>query len=116
MILRLLRGLGFACGASGATANSSVAQDQFLAAQKTGPEFKHRAVRGGAFTVAAQVAGLAIQVLSTVVLSRLLTPRDYGLVTMVTTFTLLLANFGINGFTEAVIQQASITQEQLSTL
>jgi PST family polysaccharide transporter len=116
MIFRILKGFGFACGGSAPTASSVAAQDQFLTAPKVSSELKHRAVRGGVFTVAAQVAGLAIQVISTIVLSRLLTPRDYGLVTMVTTFTLLLGNFGINGFTEAVIQQASITQEQLSTL
>ena len=47
---------------------------------------------------------LAAQVVSTVVLARLLTPADFGVVTMVTTLTLLLSSFGLNGFTEAVIQ------------
>jgi PST family polysaccharide transporter len=37
-------------------------------------------------------------------LARLLSPADFGVVTMVTTFGLLLGNVGLNGFTEAVIQ------------
>jgi PST family polysaccharide transporter len=38
------------------------------------------------------------------ILARLLRPADFGLVGMVTTFSLLLSSFGLNGFTEAVIQ------------
>jgi PST family polysaccharide transporter len=53
---------------------------------------------------------------STVVLARLLTPSDFGVVTMVTTFSLLLTNFGLNGFTEAVIQQEKIDHAVVSNL
>jgi O-antigen/teichoic acid export membrane protein len=60
--------------------------------------------------------GLAIQVVATVVLARLLTPRDFGLVAMVTTFSLLLSNFGINGITEAVVQQETIDHAHASNL
>ena len=59
---------------------------------------------------------LAIQVIATVVLARLLTPRDFGLVAMVTTFSLLLSNFGINGITEALVQREQIDQLQASNL
>ena len=45
--------------------------------------------------------GLTIQIVAVVALGRLLTPRDFGLMTMVTTFSLLLVNFGLNGITEA---------------
>src|SRR5206468_841408 len=62
------------------------------------------AVRGAAATLTSSGLGLIIQIASTVVLARLLTPTDFGLVTMVTTFSLLLANFGYNGITEVVIQ------------
>ncbi len=55
---------------------------------------------------------LAIQVVATVVLARLLTPRDFGLVAMVTTFSLLLSNFGINGITEALVQREQIDQRR----
>jgi PST family polysaccharide transporter len=60
--------------------------------------------------------GLAIQVVATVVLARLLTPRDFGLVAMVTTFSLLLSNFGVNGFTEALVQREEIDDALASNL
>ena len=47
---------------------------------------------------------LVVQLIGTVILARLLTPADFGVVAMVTTFSLLLSSFGSNGFTEAVIQ------------
>lgn len=52
----------------------------------------------------------------TIVLARLLTPVDFGLVAMVTTFSLLLMNFGLNGFTEAIIQREDLHHAQVSTL
>ena len=53
---------------------------------------------------------------STVVLARLLTPSDFGLVAMVTTFILLLTNFGLNGFTEAIQQREEINRGLVSNL
>ena len=67
-------------------------------------ELPRLAIRGAAATVSASGVGLAVQIVGTVVLARLLTPADFGVVTMVTTVSLLLASFGLNGFTEAVIQ------------
>ena len=60
--------------------------------------------------------GLAIQVVATVLLARLLTPSDFGVVTMVTTFSFLLMNFGLNGLTEAVVQCETITHDLASSL
>lgn len=57
-----------------------------------------------------------MQILATVVLARLLAPADFGLVTMVTTFSLLLINFGGNGFTEAVVQREHIDHNLVSNL
>jgi O-antigen/teichoic acid export membrane protein len=69
-----------------------------------GHELRRLAVRGAAATLSASALALGAQVISTVILARLLTPADFGVVTMVTTFSLLLANFGLNGFMDAVIQ------------
>ena len=74
------------------------------------------AVRGAGATVLGQAAGVAIQMIATVVLARLLTPKDFGLVTMVTTFSLLLLNFGLNGLTEAVGQRHEINDALASNL
>lgn len=60
--------------------------------------------------------GLAIQVVATVVLARLLTPTDFGVVAMVTTFSFLLMNFGLNGLTEAVVQCDEMTHDLASAL
>jgi len=74
------------------------------------------AVRGAGITVLSSGLGLAVQMVSTVVLARLLLPTDFGLVTMVTTFSLLLVNFGINGFTEAVLQAEKMNRNLASNL
>ncbi len=69
---------------------------------------RHMAMRGVAATLLSSGMGLAVQVVATVVLARLLKPEDFGLVTMVTTFSLLLSNCGANGFTEALIQREDL--------
>jgi O-antigen/teichoic acid export membrane protein len=79
-------------------------------------ELRRLAVRGAAATVSASGLGLAVQVVGTVILARLLTPTDFGVVTMVTTFSLLLVSFGSNGFTEAVIQFEEIDHQTASNL
>ena len=61
-------------------------------------------------------ARLVAQIAARAVLARLLTPSDFGVVTMVTTFSLLLMNFGLNGFTEAVLQRAEINRDLASNL
>lgn len=82
----------------------------------SGSELRSLAVRGAAATVSATALSLAVQVISTVILARLLTPADFGVVTMVTTFSLLLASFGLNGFTDVVIQREEIDQYTASNL
>ncbi len=79
-------------------------------------ELRQRAVQGAGVTLLSGGVGLAIQVIATVVLARLLTPRDFGLVAMVTTFSLLLVNFGLNGFTEAIVQREEIDHGVASNL
>ena len=74
------------------------------------------AVRGAGVTVFSQSLGFAVQMIATVVLARLLTPSDFGLVTMVTTFSLLLLNCGLNGFTEAVLQRDEIDHSLATNL
>ena len=81
-----------------------------------GSELRRLAVRGAGVTVFSQVALFAIQMVATVILARLLTPSDFGLVTMVTTFSLLLTSFGLNGFTEAIVQREDIDHFLASNL
>ncbi len=67
-------------------------------------EFRRRAVRSAGVTVLSQGVVFGTQMVATVVLARLLTPADFGVVTMVTTFSLLVMSFGQNGYSEAIIQ------------
>lgn len=79
-------------------------------------DLRSRALTGASVTLIAQTGAFAISTVGTVVLARLLTPRDFGLVTMVLAFSFLLQNFGINGFIEAIIQREQIDHKQVSTL
>ena len=82
----------------------------------TSYDIRRLAVRGAAATISASGLALSAQVISTVILARLLTPADFGVVTMVTTISLLLSSFGLNGFSEGVIQVEQIDHNTASNL
>ena len=77
---------------------------------------KERALRGAGATVFSHFSMFAIQLIGTIILARLLTPDDFGLVAMVATFSILLQNFGVRGFTEATIQSDAINHRKISTV
>lgn len=79
-------------------------------------DLKGRSVRGGLLTLTSQGAQFLIQSVSTVVLARLLTPADFGLVAMVTAITGLANAFADLGLSEATIQRKEINHNQVSTL
>lgn len=79
-------------------------------------DVKNRAIRGAGATIFANAVSFLVHFLSTIILGRLLTPNDFGLVAMVTTFSLLFQNFGVNGFTEAIIQKEDLDHDTMSTL
>ena len=75
-----------------------------------------RAIRGGAFTVGSQASQFLIGLLATMVMARLLTPRDYGLIGMVTVVTGFLTIFKDIGLSRATIQRAVLTHDEASSL
>lgn len=79
-------------------------------------DLKGRSVRGGAVTLSAQAIKFLMQMSSTAVLARLLTPGDFGLVAMVSAFTGFIALFKDLGLSMATVQRAEITHAQVSTL
>ena len=81
-----------------------------------GSALRHHAVRGAWVTVLAQGLVFAAQLVSTVFLARLLMPSDFGLVAMVTTFSLVLMSFGQNGYAEAVMQREEMDRYLASNL
>lgn len=91
-------------------------QETLFISKVESADLKKRTIRSAGITVLAQVVGFAVQTIGTFVLARLVTPVDFGLVTMVTAISMLLQNLGENGFTEAVLQQDKLSHDQLSTL
>jgi len=79
-------------------------------------DLSHRAVRGGVVSIAMQYGNGALQVIGAIVLARLLTPSDFGLVaiiTVLTSFVPLLIDFGLG---DATTQRSKITPGQISSL
>jgi O-antigen/teichoic acid export membrane protein len=79
-------------------------------------DLKEKTIRGGVARLLAQGANFFIRLGSLMVLARLLGPKDFGLVGMVTAFTGVLALFRDFGLSSAAIQRTTVTEEQLSTL
>lgn len=75
-----------------------------------------RTVRGGAITLTSQGLKFVITLGATVVMARLLTPLDYGLVAMVVVVTNYMTMFKDMGLSLATLQRAEINYEQVSTL
>jgi O-antigen/teichoic acid export membrane protein len=71
-------------------------------------DLKAKAVKGAGINVTTQFIIIVFQTLGVIVLARLLTPKDFGLVAMVTAFSQWLMNFGVNGFTEYIIQKQDL--------
>jgi PST family polysaccharide transporter len=78
--------------------------------------FKQKAIRGGLAKVFAQGTTFSLRLGSLMVLARLLDPKDFGLVGMVTAFTGVLNLFRDFGLSAAAVQRVKVTEEQVSTL
>jgi O-antigen/teichoic acid export membrane protein len=81
-----------------------------------GPGLATRAVRGGAAMLSAQIAVAALGLISTVVLARLLTPADFGLIAMAATALGFLSVMKDLGLSQATIQRKSISENQVAIL
>lgn len=81
-----------------------------------GTALRSLAVRGAGMNVFSGATGIGIQMVATVLLARLLLPRDFGLVAMVITFSLLLTNAPINGFIDSILQRGDIDQALATNL
>jgi len=79
-------------------------------------DLKEKTIRGGLARLCAQGAEFTLRLVSLMVLARLLGPKDFGLVGMVTALTGVLVLFRDFGLSAAAIQRPIVTEEQLSTL
>ncbi len=74
------------------------------------------AVRGGAIAIAARASSAAIQIGALVLLARLLSPDDYGLVAMVIALTGFASVFVDLGTRDALVRRARVTAGEASAL
>src|SRR5262245_21140369 len=79
-------------------------------------DLARRTARGGAVTIASQGVKFFVSTATTVILARLLTPQDYGLIGMVAVVTGFVALFKDLGLSAATVQRDEINSEQISTL
>jgi O-antigen/teichoic acid export membrane protein len=79
-------------------------------------DLKKKSIRGGLARSCAQAVSLLLRVGSLMVLARVLGPKDFGFVNMVTALTGVLTWFRDFGLSSATIQRPTITEEQISTL
>src|SRR3984893_3071591 len=77
---------------------------------------KGHTISSGAVTMSSQGAKFLLNLVSTMILARLLTPRDFGLVAMVMTVTSFLRVFKDAGLSIATVQREKITHAQVSNL
>jgi O-antigen/teichoic acid export membrane protein len=79
-------------------------------------EIERHALRSGLLQLFSQVVRVALFIGSGVVLARLLTPADFGLMAMVTTLTVFVESFREFGLPMAVTQRDDFDQEQFNVL
>jgi len=79
-------------------------------------DLKEKTIRGGLSRMCAQAANFGLRLVALMVLARLLGPKEFGLVGMVTAFTGVLDLFRDFGLSTASVQRATVTEEQVSTL
>lgn len=87
-------------------------------ASDSGPhaDLRGRSVRSGAVQLAAQAAKLVLLMASGMILARLLAPRDFGLLAMVTAVTGLADHIRHFGLPQAVVQGERLSRDQAHAL
>ncbi|NGZ09612.1 MAG: lipopolysaccharide biosynthesis protein [Nitrospira sp. LK70] len=79
-------------------------------------DLKEKTLRGGVAKVCAQGVNFFLRLGSLMVLARLLDPKDFGLVGMVTAVTGVFSLFKDAGLSMATVQRTTISHEEVSTL
>src|SRR5881409_3414059 len=79
-------------------------------------DLKQRVIRGGFAKMCSQGASFLIRMGSLMILARLLDPKDFGLVGMVTAVIGIFNVFKDFGLSAAAVQRKAVTEEQISTL
>lgn len=91
-------------------------QDRHLRTDHLSVNLKGRTISSGIITLSSQGIKFALQIGSTMVLARLLSPGDFGLIAMVGTVMAFLRVFKDAGLSAATVQREGITHAQVSNL
>lgn len=94
----------------------SVAATDAVTSDAEARDLRRNTTRGGLISMVGLAGNLVLRTGSMVILARLLTPRDFGLVGMATAATGLLGLIKDAGLGWATVQRAVITDAQASTL
>lgn len=103
-------------GETAAPADSTEARKDPFRTDHLTVDLARRSARGGVVTLGAQLAKLTLQLCSTALLARLLTPADFGVFAMVAVFTGFIGRFRDLGLTSATVQRAELDHSHASTL
>ena len=76
---------------------------------------KKKTVKGVAWTSLDQIAGLGFGFVIGVILARLLSPDDYGLLAMITVFNAIAYTFISSGFGTALVRKPDLTEDDNTT-
>src|SRR5690554_5259633 len=90
--------------------------EQYISTEHLEHDLEGQSVRGGSLTALAQILKSLLEIGSTFILARLISPEDFGLFGMVIIVTGFLAMFKDLGLAMATIQREKITHAQVSAL
>lgn len=78
--------------------------------------FANAALNGAVLTGCAQLVKIVIQFLSVILISRLLTPEDFGVVAAIMPLVIFVSTFQEIGLQQAIIQRPEIRDDQLNAI
>lgn len=80
------------------------------------PTLRNRAVSGVGWSTTEAFLGQGVTFIVGIILARILTPAEYGLIGIVTIFTVVLTGIVDSGFSNALIRKNDTTQEDYDTM
>jgi O-antigen/teichoic acid export membrane protein len=90
--------------------------DEHFRTEHLAGKLRDLSVRGGLSIMSVQSAQFALNLASTAILARILTPGDFGLVSMAAAVASFLMLFLDMGLGSAIVQYAALTRSQVSTI
>ncbi len=81
-----------------------------------GSSLKERVISGTIWSFLQKIGTQLVSFIVSLILARILTPEDYGVVAMITVFTSIAMVFITTGFSSAVIQKHELSDEDSSTM